>query len=211
MYVANQLRDLETITDAAKFVFRMIAGVINLKKHTQGKPYSVSVSGNNNSVLVVNANGSELAIPIGALELFREKLIHSDLNKIASPLSEQGIEQAELIADEGTEMQLEANINSSEREYFRPDSATIQIREMELVGTLVSLNKETNRGTFKLTSGNIPYRYIGDHSDQFYSLFAHTGPCKVLARAEFDENGIIQRIDVISAHLLQADLGFSQT
>src|SRR5664280_997160 len=39
MFVASQLKDLETVTDAAKLVFRTIANVINLKKHTQGKPY----------------------------------------------------------------------------------------------------------------------------------------------------------------------------
>ena len=120
MYVADKLKDLEAITDAAKFVFGAITNIINLKKHTKGKPYSVSVSGNNNNVFVLNADGAELGIPLEAFALFREKLIESDLNKIASPLQETRVDQADLVADEGTSLQLEATINSSEREYFRP-------------------------------------------------------------------------------------------
>ena len=195
MFVATQLKDLETITDSAKFVFRTIADIVNLKKHVKNKPYQVSVTGNNNNVLVINADGAELAVPIQAFSLFKEKLLESDLNKVASPLRENSVDEADLIADEGTPEQQEAKIISSEREYFRPDSATIQVREMDLVGALISLNKESNRGTFKLTAGNIPYRYVGDHSEQFHAVFAHKGPVRVFCKAEFDENGIIQRVE----------------
>ena len=210
MFVATQLKDLETITDAAKFVFRTVAHVISLKKHTRGKPYQVSVTGNNNNVLVLNADGAELAVPLDAFGIFKDRLLDADLNKIASPLRENSVDEADLIADEGTAQELEAKITSSERDYFRPDSTTIQIRDLDLVGTLVSLNKESNRGTFKLAAGNVPYHYIGDTPEMFHSQFAHEGPVRAACKAEFDENGAIQRVDIIAAQLLQADLGFTE-
>lgn len=210
MFAADKLKDLETISDAAKFVFRTIADIINLKKHTKGKPYQVSVKGNNNNVLVINADGAELAVPLAAFAVFKDKLLESDLNKIASPLQERSVDEADLIANEGTPEQIDASIKSSERDFFRPDASTIQIRELELVGTLVSLNKESNRGTFKLTAGNVPYRYVGEHPEQFHAEFGLRGAVRVLCLAELDENGIIQRIDIISVHRLQPDLGFPQ-
>src|ERR1039458_9660259 len=64
MFVADKLKDLGTITDASKFIFHTIADIIGLKKHTQGKPYQVSITGNNNTVLVLNADGAELGFPV---------------------------------------------------------------------------------------------------------------------------------------------------
>jgi hypothetical protein len=209
MFAADKIKDLGTIVDAGKVVVRTIMDVINLKNHTKGKPYDVSVSGNNNTVVVLNAEKIELSVPVQSLELFREKLIDGDLNKIASPLHEDRIEEARLIAEEGKPDQMESSILSSDREYFRPDSAMFQIRELELVGTFVSLNKESNRGTFKLTGGNVQYRYMGEHPvDLFHAEFARKGPVRVQCKAEFDQNGVIQRIDIISVHSLQAELDF---
>jgi len=209
MFAADKLKEWEPITDAAKFVVRTILEVITLKNHTKGKPYEVSVSGNQNTVVVLNAEKLELSVPIESFELFREKLIDGDLNKIASPLREDRVEEARLIADEGKPDQLEGLIRSSDREFFRPDSATLQVRELELVGTFVSLNKESNRGTFKLTSGNVPYRYKGEAPvDLFHAVFARKGPVRVSCKAEMDENGIIQQIDIFSVHPLQTDFGF---
>ncbi|MFZ0913374.1 MAG: hypothetical protein WBQ76_09660 [Candidatus Korobacteraceae bacterium] len=210
MFAASQLKDLETITDAAKFVFRTVADIISLKKHTRGKPYQVSVTGNNNNVLVLNADGAELAVPIEVFAIFKERLLDQDLNKIASPLRENSVDEADLIADEGTAQELEAKITSSERDYFRPDSSTIQIRDLDLVGTLISLNKESNRGTFKLAAGNVQYHYVGDSPEMFHAQFAHEGLVRAVCKAEFDENGIIQRVDIISVQVLQADLGFPE-
>lgn len=156
----------------------------------------------------MNADKVELGIPIQSFELFRDKLIDGDLNKIASPLREDKVEEADLIADEGSPTQLEAAIRSSERDYFRPDVGTKQLRDMELVGTLISLNKESNRGTLRLAGGNIPYHYVGDHIELFHMQFAHKGPVRISGVAEFDESGIIRSVEIMSANLMQQELGF---
>lgn len=81
-----QLEALKSAIEGVKIVFRLITDVVLAKKHTKGKPYEISIKGDNNNVVIVNAEGSELKIEPRALEIFQEKTIDLDLNKIAEPL-----------------------------------------------------------------------------------------------------------------------------
>jgi hypothetical protein len=208
----DQLAALETLGNATRYVLNVVAGVIGAKKHTKGQPYSVSVRGDNNTVVVVNAEGAELAIPPEAFNVFKEKLIEGDLNRIAAPLRQDSVDSAEIVADDDSHEPIEAIIRSDEREYFRPDASLVTTREIELAGLLVSLNKETNRGTFKLTNNkNVRYHYIGERPDSFHADFAYKGPVRVVCVAHFDENLELTHLEVKSVQRLQRELGFTDS
>jgi hypothetical protein len=156
---------------------------------------------------VTNIDNSTLVVPPQALELFLEKLVDSHLSKIAAPLQENNINSAELKAVDDAGNILEAIITSGEREYFRPDAAIETLRETEVVGRLVSLNKENNRGTFKLGNNvSVRYHYIGADSDSFHSDFSYKGPIRAFVLARFDENLIPIHFDIRSIQRLQSEL-----
>ena len=78
-----------------------------------------------------------------------------------------------------------------------------------VVGKLVSLNKDSNRGTFELANGkHIPYRYTGSDPDGFHMQFGPKGPVKVEGTVTFDENLEPTHIAVKTAHHLQRPLLF---
>src|SRR5436190_20385774 len=56
---AEVIKEIETLTDAARYVFKLIVEVVGIKKHTKGKPFEISVKGNNNPVTIINAEKVE--------------------------------------------------------------------------------------------------------------------------------------------------------
>jgi hypothetical protein len=137
---SGPLSSIQIITDSARWVVSKITGIIAAKKHTKGNPYSFNLRGDNNTVVVINAEGAEMAFPPETFELFESKLIDSDLNKIAAPLHPGRVDNAEIRTVEDAEV-MEANITSEEREYFRPPESVITTKETEIIGKLVSLNQ----------------------------------------------------------------------
>ena len=200
------LQNLEMIHDAARWVVTRIFSMIEVKKHAQNAPLDIKINGNNNRLTLINAQGANLEVPVELLNLIRDKAIDGDLNKIVSPLEQNRIDSAKLIAETEGFPALEETVNSGEREYFGL-STVVTTRETEIVGKFVSLNKENNRGTFELLNGkHVPYRYSGPHPDRFPSQFARKGPIQVSCIATFDENLEPKQIDVKSVRHLQAEL-----
>ena len=204
---SGQLQTLQSATNAAKFVFSLMMDIIRLKKHTKNQPYTVSVKGAGNTVFVISGDNNQLEVPVPAFEIFKEKLIDANLNKIVSPLQAQSIDSAELKATDEEGNILEASIGSGERDYFRPDATIETTRETEVIGRLVSLNKENSRGTFKLGNDlSVRYHFIGLDKDSFHSDFAYKGPVRASVMATFDENLVPTHFDIMSVHRLQREL-----
>jgi hypothetical protein len=192
--------------EGAHWIVRQISNVIGIKKHVKAQPYTVNVRGNDNTVIVINNEGGELSVQPEALEIFRERLIDADLNKIVSPLREGSVDSAEIRVNNESS----AIIESTEREYFRPDPSVATTRQMEVVGKLISLNKETSRGSFKLGDGkNVRYHYVGEDRDGFHRDFAHSGPVRVTGEVTFDTNLVVVHIDIQSVVYLQPELPFT--
>ena len=98
---------------------------------------------------------------------------------------------------------------SEEREFFRPEAVAQTAEEIELEGRLVSLNKETNRGTFKLgKTKSIPYHYIGRDKEAFHADFSYKGPVRATGVGHFDENSDLLDIDIRSVERLQGSFQF---
>jgi len=196
------------VTDGARYVFRIVKSVIEAKKHIKSKPFKVSVTGNHNTTIVINAEGASMELPSEALQILQSKLLDVDLGRIASPLSEGAVECAEMIADDNGEL-LEASISSNDKGFFSPEASPETSQETEISGILISLNKETLRGTFKRNDGHkVPYKYIGENTESFYSGFSYKGIVRVSCLAFFDEDLNLKRLEITKVLRLQTELQF---
>jgi hypothetical protein len=201
------VKQIETVTNAANYVFKLITQVISMKKHTQGKPYTFQLRDRNN-LTIINAEKLEMNFHPEAFDIFKESLIDADLNKIVNPLRKNRIESAEIKVED--EIGTQATITSSEREYFRPSTSSTHA-ERELIGKLVSLNKENNSGTFKFgNNSSVRYRYTGENKEQFHKDFALKGPVKAVAVVDFDANLVPVFIEIKSIKTLQAELKLTE-
>jgi hypothetical protein len=212
---AGQLKSavstLKDWTESAKYVFGVVRSVIDAKKHVRSKPFEVKVIGDNNTTVIINAEGTQLSIPPEALKILQEKILDSDLARIASPLSEGAIDTAELSATDSDGTLVEGiTISSLEKEYFDYEGAQETSKSAELSGLLVSLNKESMRGTFKRNDGvKVPYRYVGGNPDSFCTIFAFKGNVRIGGTAFFDDNLNLRRLEIEHIVRLQGELGLS--
>ncbi len=178
---------IDSTINVAKFAFSLIADVMGLKKHTKQLPYTSHIEGDRNNVTIINAENISVTVPLPAFEMFRDKLLDNDLAKITGPLAQGRITEAELREEE--EGGIRVTVNNDERQYFTPEREVTTIKEQEVTGTLVSLNKKTNRGTFEFGNRHTPrYLFVGEDKDRFHADFSYKGPVKVTADIEFDEN-----------------------
>ena len=202
---ADQIGTLGTVIDVSKRVIAIIRDVITLKKHVKNHPYEITINGNNNTVLVMNADNSEVAVPVASFEMFKEKLIDGSLSKITQPLDGERVKAVELRGDDDPEP---VSISSDEKEYFRNESTTTTtIKDADVQGSFISLNKERNVGRFRLKNGKlIPYRFTGSDPVRFHAEFGWPGLVVVTAAAEFNENLEPLRLDVISVKPIQPRL-----
>jgi hypothetical protein len=128
--------------------------------------------------------------------------------KIASPLSEGMIDSTDITARDA-EGVMESSIDVNQKLYFVSESSTETTAATEIEGTLISLNKETLRGTFKkIDGGKVPYHYSGGTPDLFYSAFSHRGIVRVSCIAHFDETLTVKRLEISRVLRLQDDLPF---
>jgi hypothetical protein len=199
---ADQLSAIKSAAEGIVKVIQVITSVVLAKKHTKGKPFQIAIKGDNN-VVIVNSEGSEMKIEPKALEILQEKAIDVDLNKIVEPLRLKSIEEVQL----KTDLDPGATITSQERDYFLTEPSSITSQDVEIVGSLVSLNKERNRGTFKLKNNvNVPYQYIGPDREKFHADFSYEGPVQASCVAEFDDALQVTRLEIKAVEPLQSRL-----
>lgn len=196
--------------DAGRRVVKTILGIVEAKKHTKGKPYSINVEGSNNKIVVINSENAKFEVSKEVAEIMHEGIVDTDLGRIVSPLRAKEIDSARISTDNAEGEITAAEVSESERSYFEPTTTSRTItssKNARIEGYLVSLNKERNRGTFRLQDGtSIPYEYAGTDPYVFHSEFARQGPVRVTCDADFDESLKPSRIRIISFEHLQAEL-----
>lgn len=205
---ADKIEAVHKIADAAKYVFGLVTGVMKAKKHIQGRHYETKLEGNNNTLVVVNADKIEMAIPPAVMDLIASRLIDGDLKKIAEPLEPERIEAVDVTAEDDSGQSIGESINTNEKDYFAVTPSEVRVEETEVIGKLISLNKERNKGTLKLRNNvNVPYRFVGEDREQFHADFSHKGEVKIRGIAELSgEDLSVLRIDIKSVHPIQERL-----
>ena len=192
----------------AYWIVRKIAGVISLKKHIKKHPFKERV-GQNNTIIVTNSENVTIEVPYEHFELFKSGTIDSDLNKLASSLSEGRIDAAELEARSADGIALRERITADERPYFATiDIAVTSTAQTWLVAKLNSLTKSTNSGYLWLSDGTrVFYRYQGDNPIALHGIFGtYNGPVRILCSAQMDESFKVISVDVLEIERAQAAL-----
>ncbi len=200
-----QLQNIEQVWDWAKRIFNIVKDLMNLKKQTKGQPYSIEISGDNNVVNIITAENVVVPITRETLEIHEKKIIDRDVEKIVEPLRPNRIDSAELALDD----KVEVTVTAQERKYFQPDIVVFTEKPDEAVGTLLSLSKQTNRGTFEMQNGeHVSYHYAGDDKYKFYTDFSFKGVVRVSSTIEYDANNKPIHIEINSVERLQTQFEF---
>ncbi len=140
------------------------------------------------------------------MDLLKSKLIDADLKKIVEPLETERVDTVQISGESGTD-RITESIESSDREFFQLEPAQITTKETEIIGRLVSLNKERERGTFKLRNNRtVSYHFIGDDKEQFHSDFSRDGQVKARVVAELNEDLEPVHLNIKSVQPIQGTL-----
>jgi hypothetical protein len=153
----NHLKVISALASGARWVVKIIADVIEAKKALKGQPApSITTTGDNNSVTNTSITIGNITLEPRAAQILLDGLIDDDLAKIVQPLESRHIDRAtiEAVDEEGP---IKAEIEAVEKPYFSTVSKQeITTREnFPLKGEFVSLNKEKNRGNFRLRDGSL--------------------------------------------------------
>ena len=198
------LHALEDVGKAAATVFGIIKGYIEVKKFLKGDGYDISV-GDGNTRLVVRRVGESKEVPREVIDLLRSRTLEADLKKVVAPLEEGHVDQAEITATDEHSTQ-EVTVRSDEKGFFEPSVSETR-ESVDLIGTLVSNNKETLRGTFEQSDGTrFPYHYTGPSPEQFQSTYAYRGAVRVAGVLTVRADGVPKGIEVTHATRQQGEL-----
>lgn len=200
-----QFQTMEQAWNWGKRIFDIVKDVMNLKKETKGQPYRIEVSGSNNIVNIITAENVVVPITRETLEIHEKKIIDRDVEKIVEPLRPNRIDSAELAFGD----KVEVTVTAEERKFFQPDIVVFTEKPDDAIGTILSLSKQTNRGTFEMQNGeHVGYHYAGEDKYKFYTDFSYKGVVRVSGTIEYDKNNKPIYIEINSVERLQADFEF---
>lgn len=206
--ISNQLISATTLSGGLVIsIIKIMLNLIKLTKHTQNKSYEVRVNGDNNNITIQNYNNVSLDVPLEVYEMYKNKLIASDLNRIAEPLREGQINETKLIVKEESRL-IEENISSNEKEYFDIQNVDVTTtKETWLEGIINSLTKSTNNGRFILNNGdNVPFHLSMENPNDYYHFFSSKGFVKIKCVAHLDNSLKPIRLEVFDIIESQMEL-----
>lgn len=193
-------------------IVKLILKLIELKKRTKGQaPASVTIGGDNNIVIMPAGDNTQFVVSKDVYELYQSRGLDADLSKITAPLRQGKVDAVSLSARRGETEPIEEPvvITSSEKTYFQPEdgSATTTSAPTEISGQLISLNKESNRGIFRMENGRtVRYHLSEENAVSMYTDFAYRGPVRVQCVATFDDNLDLKGIEINEITRLQPPL-----
>lgn len=201
---------LKASSAAVPIVAGIIIKLIEFKKKNKGREPTLQINGDHNIVLMGEGN-THVVMPIELHKTIQSKSLDSDFEKIVRPLETQKIDRAELTSNDREGHIERTEISASEKQYFQAEStATTTSKPTEIIGQMVSLNKESNRGTFRMQNGtSVKYHLVGSDPSPMYHAFAHKGIVRVACTATFDDNLVPQSLEITSIERLQLPLAFS--
>lgn len=196
---------------AVQWIVGTVIKVVELKKAAKGQPpVSVVVNGSNNTVIVTTVGNVQTEVPPEAYEAFRSKSLDSDLARITSPLKEGKIDVARInVTDPDGKEIAKAQVESFEKPFFKAEEKTVTSTSKPVVleGQFVSLNKESDRGSFRMQNGKtVRYHFKAEDASLLHADFAYKGPVSVECVASFDSNLEVKSLDITSVTRLQREL-----
>lgn len=189
-------------------VIKSMLMLIKLTKHTQNKSFDVKINGNGNDVTIINLNNVKLDIPLDVYDMYKTKLIASDLNKITNPLEPGKIDETTIFANADNEDAINEMVTANEKEYFDVKEIDItQTRETWLEGSINTLTKSTNNGRFILINGdNVPFHLCMQKPEDYYHFFASKNLVRIKCIAYLDDSLKPTRLDIFDITESQLEL-----
>ncbi|MFC1650258.1 hypothetical protein ACFL2X_01670 [Candidatus Latescibacterota bacterium] len=189
-------------------ILEIIDHTVHLMKHVKKENYDYNLNGGNNTVEVINADGSGIEVPYQVFELFKTGAIAEDIKKIVSPIEEGKIDSGFILSRKDDDGELKTGIDLTEKAFFEVEKKDItKTDKLELTGILNSLTKTTNKGRFILSnSSQVTYFLAMDRPEDYYHLFAHKGSVRVKCYALLDESLTVTKIDIIDIEKIQLEL-----
>lgn len=198
-------------TPIAALIVQTILKLIELKKANKGQPpANVAINGNNNTVTITTSENTQIIVPREVYELYQSGSVDNELAKLTSPLKEGRIDAVSLSAKDATMALDPVVITSSEKSFFQgEETVTATSKPIDVAGQFVSLNKESNRGMFRMQNGNkVRYHFNGENPAEMHADFAHKGPVRVECIATFDSSLELKSIEISKVERLQSELQF---
>lgn len=196
------------VTTGAVRVVKWIVGVIQAKRHVGRRPYKERISADN-TIVITNADGLTIEMPLEVFELFKKAAIDSDIAKMVRPLQKGHIDSAEIRAElpSGEEI-VKETITVDEKPLFDTSEAAItSTKDAPLIAHLNSLTKSTDSGYLYLVDGTrVFYEYKGDNPARLHEIFAHDGPVRIQAIAHLDDSLKPVRVEITHIEKAQLDL-----
>jgi hypothetical protein len=205
-----QLQSVTALSTLAMAVVSVIIQVIQAKKHTKNEPFSTNLDGNTGTVNIFNTQNAAISMSPADFNIFREKLIDSDLSRIVKPLEQGRIDSSTVSVSSADGQRISETITAAEKSLFDVgDNAVTTTRETWLTGQINSMTKSTNTGYLYLADGSrVHFRIKSDNPSELYDLFAHRGLVRLRGVAHMDENLRPTELDVFEMIPLQPTLPF---
>ena len=201
------------LVSMAMAIVGTIIGVIKLKKHTRGKPYSTKAEGVSGDVTVINTENVEINCELEQFNIYKEELIDADLSKIVRPLEEGRIDDTDIRVEAEGHETLEETISASDKLLFdKGDTSITTTKETWLTGQINSMVKSTNTGHIYLNDGNrVHFSIKAKTPADYYQIFSHRGLVKVRCVAHMDESLNPTHLDVFEMIPIQPNLFDSES
>ena len=176
-----------TVVSTAMAIVGTIIGVIKLKKHTRGKPYSTKVEGVSGDVTIINTENVAMNCELEQFNIFKEESIDADLSKIVRPLEEGRIDDTDIRVEAEGHETVEETISASDKPLFdKGDTSITTTKETWLTGQINSMVKSTNTGHIYLNDGNrVHFSIKAESPADYYQIFSHRGLVKVRCVAAY--------------------------
>lgn len=188
-------------------VVKWIIGVIQAKRHVGRRPYRERIVGDN-AIVITNADGLMIEVPLEVFELFKKASIDTDLAKIVRPLQKDKIDSAEIRAELPSGEVVKETITAEEKAVFDTSELVVtETKDASLIAHLNSLTKTTNSGYLYLVDGSrVFYQYVGDDIQRLHDVFSYDGPVRIQAVAHLDDSLKAVRVEISHIEKAQMDL-----
>lgn len=164
----------ETIRHPAAYrVVEIIIGVIRLKQRKADETSPQTVHAGSVDLKDSHNNTINNITNININNYNSRGVIDSQLDDLTKPLESDGIDAAELQARDSDGTVISQRIPAEDRPYFvaKTDESK-SYEERELIVTLDSYTKRSNKGFLYLQSGKrVPYEYVGDDATELCAMF----------------------------------------
>jgi len=191
-----------------KTVVALIKNLIDITALTRREKFKIEVGDNYGTQNIIYGENIKLIVQRGAIELFEEKGVKSNLAKISKPIEKGKIDSAQITATLQDGEKIESGIDYTTKQYFEiEERETIISKDVRIEGMINMLRKSTNRGELLLHNGRkIPYYLKMDNPDKYYDFFGFRGPVKMTGIGVFDDSYEIKSIDVFDIQKVQKEL-----